>query len=154
LNEILQFLEGEEKILDLYSGVGNITLPLAMEAKEVVGIEENPSAIKDAIFNSEKNCIKNCEWIQGSVEDMLGRLRKRRFDLITLDPPRAGCRNVLEQIVEFGAKKIVYISCEPTTFSRDIGILIKNHYSLKALTLIDMFPQTYHMEVIALLNRV
>ncbi len=152
INTILEFLEGEKNVLDLYSGVGNITLPLAMVAKEVTGVEENPFCIEDAIFNAKNNSIDNCEWIKGRVDDILPNLKKGRFDLITLDPPRAGCLGVLEEILGLGAKRIIYISCEPTTFSRDLGLIIKSNYRLKALNLIDMFPQTYHMELVGLLS--
>lgn len=153
INNVLELLEGEKKALDLYSGVGNITLPLAMVVKEVIGVEENPFCIQDAILNSENNYIENCEWIKGRVDDILPSLKKRRFDLITLDPPRVGCRRVLEQVVRLEPKKIVYISCDPTTFSRDLGLIIKSNYRLNTLTLIDMFPQTYHMEIVGLLTR-
>jgi 23S rRNA (uracil1939-C5)-methyltransferase len=86
------------------------------------------------------------------VEDVLKDFTKKP-DLIVLDPPRTGCKAVLDQVVRLKPQKIVYISCEPTTFSRDLRLLSESGYSLQGLGLIDMFPQTYHMEVIGLLKQ-
>jgi len=142
----------DERVLDLYAGIGNLTLPLANGAKEVLGIEENKMAVEDALFNAEKNGIKNCNFILGRVEDILQRWERERPDLIVLDPPRMGCKKILDQIVRLKPKKIVYVSCEPTTFARDVRFFSEMGYPLQKLTLIDMFPQTYHMEVIGLLT--
>ena len=154
IQTVLQFSEvnEEEKVLDLYAGVGNLTLPLAMGAKEVLGIEENRTAIEDARFNAEKNGIRNCEFIHGKVEDVLKHWKRENPDLVVLDPPRTGCKTILDQVVRLKPKKIVYVSCEPTTFSRDLRLFSERGYSLQKLSLIDMFPQTYHMEVVGLLT--
>jgi 23S rRNA (uracil1939-C5)-methyltransferase len=151
----LQFSEvnQEENVLDLYAGVGNLTLPLAMGAKKIIGIEENGLAIEDARFNAEKNEIRNCDFIHGRVEDVLMSWKRENPDLIVLDPPRTGCKTVLDQMVRLKPKKIVYVSCEPTTFSRDLRLFTERGYSLQKLGLIDMFPQTYHMEVLGLLTQ-
>ena len=155
IQTVLQFSEvnKEGSILDLYAGVGNLTLPLAMGAKKVVGIEENGLAIEDARFNMERNGIRNCEFIHGRVEDVLISWKKENPDCIVLDPPRTGCKGVLNQMVRLKPKKIVYVSCEPTTFSRDLRLLTEMGYSPQKLGLIDMFPQTYHMEVMGLLQQ-
>lgn len=155
IQTVLQFSEvnQEESVLDLYAGVGNLTLPLAMGAKKVFGIEENGLAIEDARFNAERNEIKNCDFIHGRVEDVLQNWKRENPDLIVLDPPRTGCKTVLDQVVSLKPKKIVYVSCEPTTFSRDLRLFTEWGYSLQKLGLIDMFPQTYHMEVIGLLMK-
>jgi 23S rRNA (uracil1939-C5)-methyltransferase len=142
-----------ERVLDLYAGVGNFTLPLAVKAKESIGIEENTTAVDDARFNAERNRIRNCDFIQGRVEDVLKHWERESPDLILLDPPRMGCKRALDQMVKLTPKKIVYISCEPTTLSRDLRLFSEKGYSLKGLALIDMFPQTYHMEVVALLKQ-
>lgn len=154
IETVLQFseLNGEASVLDLYAGIGNFTLPLAMKVKEVIGVEENQKAVEDAYFNRERNGIKNCDFIQGRVEEVLRDWKRERIDLIVLDPPRAGCKWILEQMVRLKPKKIIYVSCEPTTFSRDIAILSEKGYPLKKIRLIDMFPQTYHMEIIGLLQ--
>ena len=153
IQTVLQFAGvNKEEVLDLYCGIGNLTLPLAMGAKEVLGIEENRTAIEDARFNAEKNGIRNCEFIQGRVEDVLMRWKRENPDLVILDPPRTGCKTILDQVVRLKPKKIVYISCEPTTFSRDLRLFSEKGYSLQNLSLIDMFPQTFHMEVVGLLT--
>ncbi len=155
IQTVLQFADvnKEERVLDLYAGVGNLTLPLAMGVREVLGIEENRTAIEDARFNAERNGIRNCEFIHGRVEEVLMNWRREKPDLAVLDPPRTGCKTVLDQVVRLKPKKIVYVSCEPTTFSRDLRLFSERGYSLQNLTLIDMFPQTYHMEAIGLLQQ-
>ncbi len=154
IETVLQFseLNAEAYVLDLYAGIGNFTLPLAMKAKEVFGIEENQQAVEDAYFNREMNGIKNCNFIRGRVEEGLRDWKRERVDLIVLDPPRAGSKRILAQMVRLKPKKIIYVSCEPTTFSRDIALLSEKGYHLNKIHLIEMFPQTYHMEVIGLLQ--
>jgi 23S rRNA (uracil1939-C5)-methyltransferase len=154
IQTVLEFSEGNrgERAFDLYAGAGNLTLPLALGAKEVFGIEENKWAIEDSRFNAERNGIKNVTFIRGKVEDVLKNSRGKP-DLIVLDPPRTGCKTILDQVVRLRPQKIVYVSCEPTTFSRDLRLFSDRGYSLQRLSLIDMFPQTFHMEVIALLKQ-
>jgi 23S rRNA (uracil1939-C5)-methyltransferase len=151
---VLQFSETnkEESVLDLYAGVGNLSLPLAPGAKEVLGIENNTMAVKDAQFNVERNGIQNCHFIQGRVEHVLSDWKRETPQLIVLDPPRAGCKTILDQVVRLKPQKIIYVSCEPTTFARDLRLFLERGYSLQRLSLIDMFPQTYHMEVVGLLQ--
>jgi 23S rRNA (uracil1939-C5)-methyltransferase len=153
IQTVLEFsdVRKDERVLDLYAGVGNFSLPLAMASKEVLGIEENRAAVEDARFNAERNEIKNCNFIHGRVEDLLEQWKGERPDLMILDPPRTGCKAIWDQVVRLKPKKIVYISCEPTTFSRDLRLFSEVGYSLQKLTLVDMFPQTYHMEVVGLL---
>lgn len=146
-------LTGSERVLDLYAGVGNFTLPLAMEAREVLGIEENERSIEDGRLNVLQNRIERCHFIGGKVEEAVGELKDRRWDIIVLDPPRAGCRAILPLLAEWNPQKIVYISCDPTTFARDLGLLLEEGYALRNLRLIDLFPQTYHMEVVGLLTQ-
>lgn len=143
-----------ERVLDLYAGVGNLTLPLAIHAREVWGIEENRMAVEDAKFNTDKNGIQNAHFIPGKVEQTLKNWGGGKPDLVVLDPPRIGCQKVIDLIVKLDSKKIVYVSCEPTTLSRDLHLFSERGYSLQKLYLIDMFPQTYHMEVVGLLQKV
>jgi 23S rRNA (uracil1939-C5)-methyltransferase len=152
---VLQFSEvnQEDRVFDLYAGAGNLTLPLAMEAREVVGIEKNRMAIEDAQFNGERNGIKNCHFIQARVEDVFQDWKREPPDLIVLDPPRTGCKTILDQVVKWKPKKIIYVSCEPTTFARDLRLFSEREYSLQRLSLIDMFPQTFHMETVGLLQQ-
>ncbi len=151
---MLQFSEvdKEDRVFDLYAGAGNLTLPLAMEAREVLGIEENRMAVGDAQFNAEKNGVKNCRFIQGRVEDVFLDWKRETPDLIVLDPPRTGCKAILDHVVRWKPKKIIYVSCEPTTFARDLRLFSERGYFLQRLSLIDMFPQTFHMEVVGLLK--
>ncbi|MGD0917179.1 MAG: 23S rRNA (uracil(1939)-C(5))-methyltransferase RlmD [Thermodesulfobacteriota bacterium] len=155
IRTVLEFsdVKKDERVLDLYAGIGNFTLPLATQAKEVVGIEESGPAVEDGRFNIEENGIKNCDFRQGRVEDLLDHWGTPRPDLIVLDPPRTGCKKITNQIAGLKPRKIVYISCEPTTFARDLRLFSERGYHLQRLTLIDMFPQTYHMEVVGLLQR-
>ena len=154
IQTVLQFSEVNkgDRVVDLYAGVGNLTLPLATGARGSLGIEENRMAVKDARFNAERNGITNCEFIQGRVEDVLKHWEREKPDLAVLDPPRTGCKTILDQLVRWKPKKIIYVSCEPTTFSRDLRVLSEGGYSLTRLSLIDMFPQTYHMEMVGLLK--
>ena len=154
IQTVLQFskVDQEDRVIDLYAGAGNLTLSLAMEAREVLGIEDNRMAFEDAQFNAERNGVENCHFIQGRVEDVFLDWKKETPDLIVLDPPRTGCKTVLDQVVKLKPKKIVYVSCEPTTFARDLGLFSERGYSLQRLSLIDMFPQTYHMETVGLLQ--
>ncbi len=154
IETVLEFSEmrKNETLLDLYAGIGNFTLPLAPEASMVTGVEENRTAIEDARFNAQENGIKNCDFVHGKAEKVLKNPSKRPDEVI-LDPPRTGCKTILDQVVGLKPKRIIYVSCEPTTFSRDIRLFAQNGYSLQRLGLIDMFPQTYHMEVIGLLKQ-
>jgi 23S rRNA (uracil1939-C5)-methyltransferase len=153
IQRVLEFSEakGNGILFDLYAGVGNLTLPLALVAKEVWGIEENLVAVKDARFNVKNNEIKNCNFLHGKVEDVLKGWEKGKPNLILLDPPRMGCQAVLDQVVRLKPEKIVYVSCEPTTLSRDLRLFSEKGYLPHGFAFIDMFPQTYHMEVVALL---
>ncbi len=150
---VLEFSEvgKNETLLDLYAGIGNFTLPLAAEASWVTGVEENKTAMEDARFNAERNGIRNCDFVHGRVEEVLKNLSGKPNHVV-LDPPRTGCKMILHRIVELKPRKIVYVSCEPTTFARDIHLFAERGYSLQKLALIDMFPQTYHMEVVGLLS--
>jgi 23S rRNA (uracil1939-C5)-methyltransferase len=153
--KVLEFSDGQrnERVLDLYSGVGNFTLPLATVTKEVWGIEENAVAVKDACFNTQFNGIENSKFIHGKVEEVLKGWKGDKPDLVILDPPRTGCKGVVDQVAGFKPKKIVYVSCEPTILARDLRLFSRGGYYLRELALIDMFPQTYHMEVVALLQQ-
>ena len=160
IESVLEFseLEKEETFLDLYAGIGNFTLPLASLGSHGIGMEENPEALKDALFNGRKNGITTCHFVRGRVERILrdgrdGRDGKnRKSHLVVLDPPRTGGKTIMEDIAHLRPSRIVYISCNPATLARDVRSLSQKGYSVQRLALIDMFPQTYHMEVVALLR--
>ena len=155
IQKVLEFSRGQrnEGALDLYSGVGNFTLPLATVTQKIWGIEENAVAVNDARFNAQFNGIENVGFIRGKVEEVLKKWKREKPDLIILDPPRTGCKGVVEQVTGLKPKRIVYVSCEPTILARDLRLFSDRGYFLHELALIDMFPQTYHMEVVGLLTQ-
>lgn len=149
-------LKGDEVVYDLYTGTGSIALYLAKGCKKVVGIEQVSAAIEDAKFNAEMNNTDNASFHVGSVEDLLNEdfLNKHgRPDVVVTDPPRGGMHaRVIEVFNQALPKKIIYISCNPVTQARDIQLLSDN-YSIKAIQPVDMFPQTFHVENIIVLER-
>ena len=154
IKKVLEFSggQGNESALDLYSGVGNFTFPLATVIQDVWGIEENAVAVKDARFNAQFNGIENARFIRGKVEEVLKKWKREKPDLIILDPPRTGCKGIVDQVAGLKPKRIVYVSCEPTILARDLRLFSDRGYFLRELALIDMFPQTYHIEVVGLLQ--
>jgi len=151
-NQILAYANPtkEDKILDLYCGTGTIGIYLAKHAKDVLGIEINPSSIKNANKNKDLNNIDNITFKLGDVSKVLDTNYKA--DIIIVDPPRSGLdKKTINTILTLSPKKIVYVSCNPITFSRDLELL-KEIYELKDIKLFDMFPQTYHVECVSLLE--
>jgi 23S rRNA (uracil1939-C5)-methyltransferase len=145
-------LTGNETVLDLYCGIGNFSLPLAKQAKTVIGIESGYSAIEDAKANAVLNGILNTEFIADDMQKGLKALiqRKLRADVIVLDPPRAGATlTTLERVLAFVPQKIVYVSCNPSTLARDLKFFQLFGFRLDRLQPVDMFPYTYHIECVA-----
>jgi 23S rRNA (uracil1939-C5)-methyltransferase len=151
---VLEFadLNGEEKLLDLYSGIGNLTLPLAMEAKETLGIEENKTAVEDARWNARRNGISRCRFVRGRVEDILKTFEGLHPDVLVLDPPRTGCKVLGTQLDRLDPRRVVYVSCDPATLARDLRFFVEKKFRLQDIRLLDFFPQSYHMEVVVLLR--
>ena len=149
-------LKGHETVIDAYCGTGTISLFLAHKAKHVIGIEIVAPAIEDAKKNALRNGYNNTEFIVGDAAVEMPRLYKQGIepDVIVFDPIRAGCKeNVLHAAVGMGPERIVYVSCNPSSMARDIEILTKYGYELVKVQPVDMFPQTYHVEVVSLLTR-
>ena len=149
-------LKGHETVIDAYCGTGTISLFLAHKAKNVIGIEIVEPAIADAKKNAERNGYSNTEFIVGDAAVEMPRLYKQGIkpDVIVFDPIRAGCKeDVLHAAVGMAPKRIVYVSCNPSSMARDIEILTKQGYQLVKVQLVDMFPQTYHVEAVALLSK-
>lgn len=149
-------LHGTERIVDLYCGIGTISLLLAQHAAHVDGIEFVPEAINDAEENAKLNEIKNADFHCGAAEEILPRLVQNGLhpDAVVLDPPRKGCEPpVLEALLASGAQKIVYVSCNPATLARDARILADGGFQLVSAQPVDMFPQTAHVETVVLLGR-
>ena len=142
-------------MLDLHCGMGNFSLPLALLAKEVVGMDVQRAAIRSAKRNADRANITNCRFEKQTALDGAQALAARgeSFDLILLDPPRQGCAEVIPYLSELKAKQLVYISCDPATLARDLDKLAAQGFSIKRLGLVDMFPQTHHMEVVTQLER-
>lgn len=153
-----QFIDPTDKdvILDAYCGVGAISLWLAKKARTVIGIEEVMQAKKDAMASAQLNGIANLEFHVGQVEKVLPEIYHRghhRIDKLVLDPPRRGCEEmVLDLISRMRIPRIAYVSCNPATFARDLSILRAKGYHIDRISLVDMFPQTYHVEGVALLS--
>ncbi len=149
-------LRPKDALLDLYCGVGSLALHLARRARRVVGIDSCGPAIEDAMINSELNDLKNTFFTAGAVERVLPRLYQQgeRFAAALLDPPRKGCApEVLKTIQRMRIPKLIYVSCNPATLARDLAQLREFGYRTETLQPIDMFPQTYHVEVVATITR-
>ncbi len=147
----------KDAVLDLYCGVGSMALHLARRARRVVGIDSCAPAIEDAIINSDLNELKNTSFYAGATEKVLPRLYQQgeRFAAAVLDPPRKGCApEVLNTVHRMRIPKLVYVSCNPATLARDLGMLKELGYQTESIQPIDMFPQTYHVESVAVLTRV
>jgi 23S rRNA (uracil1939-C5)-methyltransferase len=149
-------LEGWERVYDLYSGIGTIALTLAPHAGEVWGIELVEQAVADAIGGARRNEVTNASFFAGDTRLALPELLERagRPDVIVVDPPRAGLSGkVVRRIIEASPKRIVYISCNPTTLAPNAAELVEAGYTLRKVRPVDMFPQTHHIECVALLER-
>lgn len=143
-------------VLDLYCGAGAISLYLAKSVKQVVGVESYAPAAADAEKNAVMNGVENCRFLAGAAEEILPKLAAEGLtaDAVVLDPPRAGCdRAVLEALVKISPEKIVYVSCDPATLSRDLHWLTDNGYKADTIQPVDMFPQTVHVETVVLMCR-
>ena len=145
-------------VLDLYCGTGIIGLTMAKRAKKLIGVEIVPQAVKDAEINASENGIFNAEFICADAAAAAKTLSRRgeRPDTVILDPPRKGCSEELLKITanDFSPERIVYVSCDSATLSRDLKILSQLGYSLKEATPCDLFPRTAHVETVVLLSKV
>jgi 23S rRNA (uracil1939-C5)-methyltransferase len=149
-------LSGREKVLDLFCGIGTIALVLALEAGEVWGVEIVEEAVADAIENARLNGIDNAHFFAGDVRLAMRPLLEKSgsADVVVVDPPRAGLsQKVVRRVLEAEAKKIVYVSCNPTTLAPNARQMVDAGYELKTVRPVDMFPQTPHIEGVALLER-
>lgn len=137
------------RLLDLYSGAGNFSIPMAINAKEIIGVEENPYAIEDGKRNLKINGITNYRFIHSPIEALN---LKDSFDILLIDPPRSGItNNAINKILALLPERIAYISCNPTTLARDLKKLTAR-YDIESARLIDFFPHTYHIESLSFLR--
>ena len=149
-------LRGSERVFDLYCGIGTIGLSLASRAREVVGVEIVEAAVADAIDNARRNEITNARFFAGDIRLAMRELVEQagKPDVAVIDPPRAGLsQKVVRRIVEAAPKRIVYVSCNPTTLAPNAAQLVEAGYELQRVRPVDMFPQTPHIECVALLER-
>ena len=148
-------LSGEETVFDLYCGIGTIGICSSDKVGKLFGIETIPEAIQDANENAKINGIKNSEFFVGDVENALPEFIKQRNikpDVVFVDPPRKGCdKTALETLMEIKPNKIVYVSCNPATLGRDLKVL-EEVYEVKKMAICDMFPWTYHVECVAVMQ--
>jgi 23S rRNA (uracil1939-C5)-methyltransferase len=143
------------RVLDLYCGLGNFTLPLARRAAEVLGVEGDAGLIERARHNARLNGIENAAFIEADLAQPLPDLPwlAGGFSHVLLDPPRAGARDVMRTIARIAPERVLYISCHPGSLARDVGALVHEHgFALRAAGVVDMFPHTTHVESLALLT--
>lgn len=146
-------LEGKT-VFDLYSGTGTIAQVIAPVAGKVIGVEIVAEAVEAAKENAARNGLANCEFIAGDVLKVLDDI-KEKPDFIILDPPRDGIHpKALQKIIDYGVENIVYISCKPTSFARDLEVFQQRGYALKRVSNVDLFPQTVHVESVVLMSKV
>ncbi len=145
-------LTGSETVADLYSGTGTIPVFLSDSAKEVIGMEIVGSAVADAERNCRLNNVSNCRFILGDIKDCLSRLSVCP-DVMIIDPPRVGMhKDVVKQVLDISPQRIVYVSCNPATLARDLGMM-KDHYRIAEVQPADLFPHTFHIESVARLEK-
>lgn len=148
--------EPEDRVLDLFCGLGNFTLPLARHAGQVSGVEVDQALLDRAAANARRNGLHNVDFHQADLyQEPLGQTTwlRRGFDKALLDPPRSGAAEVLALLPALGVRRLVYVSCYPSTLARDAGILAQLGYRLLAAGVMDMFPHTAHVESMALFER-
>ena len=149
-------LTGTETVLDLYCGIGTITLCMAGSARRVIGAEIVPEAIQDAEENAARNGIENADFFCGDAADVAARLEGEglRPDVVTVDPPRKGLApEVIASIAAMGPERVVYVSCDPATLGRDVKLFAQTGYALTRACAVDMFPGTRHVETVVLLSK-
>jgi 23S rRNA (uracil1939-C5)-methyltransferase len=144
-------LKGEESVLDLYCGIGTISLYLARYARKVTGVEILDKAIENAKDNAKLNNIANASFICADASKGMDEYIKDK-DIVVVDPPRKGIsRELIETFIKLNTKKIVYVSCNPATLNRDL-IMLKDKYDIGVIQPVDMFPYTTHIENVVLLT--
>lgn len=143
-------------ILDLYAGMGNLSIPLSTIASRVMAVEVDPRAVENGLENSRRIGAENIVWIRNSAAKAISDLvsKGERFDLVVLDPPRAGAKEIMGAIPLLDPKGVIYVSCDPATLARDMAIVQRESpFRVQGIVPLDMFPQTYHIESASLLLR-
>ena len=149
-------LTGKERVIDAYCGIGTIGMVASAHAKEVIGVELNKDAVRDAISNAKKNNVKNIRFYQNDAgKFMVGMAEAgEKADIVIMDPPRAGStEEFMSSVVTLNPKRVVYISCNPETQARDLKYFVKHGYKVEECWPFDLFPWTEHVETVCLLSR-
>ena len=149
-------LTGGETVLDAYCGIGTIGITASDRAKQIVGVELNRDAVKDAIVNAKLNGLKNCWFTAGDAGEYMQRMVQdgHRPDVVFLDPPRAGSdERFLRSLLKAAPERVVYVSCDPETLARDLKVLTAGGYQVRRIQPVDMFPWTEHVECVVKLSR-
>jgi len=153
LDAVLSHAEGSRRVLDLFCGGGFFSIPLAKKTHEVLGVETSRTAVKQARLNATLNRVTNVEFFEGGVEEALKNSPDLRPDLVVMNPPRTGAgREVAGLAAGLKAKRLVYVSCNPSTFAREAPLVTERGYKLESLTMVDQFPNTYHIEMVAVFS--
>lgn len=150
-------LTGEELVLDTYCGIGTIGLIAAKQAGQVIGVEVNQEAVRDAIFNAKRNDAKNIRFYHADAGEFMQSVAAegKKIDVVFMDPPRAGSdERFLESLTALGPERVVYISCNPETQERDLAYLVSHGYEVREIQPVDMFPHTNHVETVVLMSKV
>jgi 23S rRNA (uracil1939-C5)-methyltransferase len=157
IETVLSFcrVDKTETVLDLYCGMGNFSIPLAMEGKNVFGIEGQASAIRSAKNNAINNGLTNSHFLKSSVHNACLELAEKgeRFDCVLIDPPRQGAPGLARCLASITIKRLVYVSCDPATLCRDLADLAEEGFTIRKIQPVDMFPQTHHIETVVLLEK-
>ncbi len=157
-NKAIEFaaLTGKERVIDAYCGIGTIGMIAAKHAKEVIGVELNKDAVRDAKLNAKENNVKNIVFRQGDAGEFMTAMAAagEKADVVLMDPPRAGSDEAfLSAVVKLAPEKVVYVSCNPETLARDLKYLTRKGYEVRKIQPVDMFGFTVHVETVCLLSR-
>lgn len=150
-------LTGNETLFDSYCGTGTIGIICAAHVKNVIGVELNRDAVKDAISNAKRNKVQNIQFVAGDAGHFLSAMADEgeNVDVIMMDPPRAGSsREFLDSVLKLGPPKVVYVSCNPETLHRDLKYLTQYDYQVEKIQPVDMFPYTEHVETVVSLSKI
>ena len=150
LDAVLNNAAGTRRVLDLFCGSGFFAIPLAKVAGEVLGVESSRTALKQARLNAGLNKVGNASFFEGTVEETLKSSPDLKPDFIVMNPPRTGAgRDAAGLVAGLGAEQLIYVSCNPSTFAREVPVILAKGYTLASITLVDQFPNTYHIEMVA-----
>ncbi len=148
-------LQPEDRVLDLFCGMGNFTLPVGKFVQNAVGVEGVAALVHQAAYNAELNNLKNVRFFQHNLEEDVAHQpwAAQGFNKVLLDPARAGAAGVMSHIVKLAPQRVVYVSCNPTTLARDSQALLSAGYHLERVAMLDMFPHTSHLESMVLFSK-